>query len=99
MLIFTTELNTNNALFTKTIKLQYEKFIGPLNKKLNAKSVYVLRGLLVRNDEKCLTYIRKNDFESGQTLNQDRWYKCDVTGELNESTNVEQFTELEMKDE
>ena len=99
MLIFATELNTNNALFTKTITLQHEKFIGPLNKKLNAKSVYVLRGLLVRNDEKCLTYIRKNDFESGQTLNRDRWYKCDVTGELNESTNVEQFTELEMKDE
>ena len=93
ILMFRNKWKTNNALFTENIELQHKTFIGPLDDELNGKCVYVMRGFLVRNDDKCISYIRKNDSKSGETQYPDRWYKCDVTGKINESTNEYQLAD------
>ena len=54
------EKNTNAGLFTDSIELQHEKFIGAHDVKSNGKCVYRLRGFLVRHDNQCFSCIRKD---------------------------------------
>ena len=91
MLMFTNKLNTNTDLFTKTIELQHKMFIGPLDDTPNGKCIYLLIGFWVRDDERCVSYIRKNNSESVLTQNQERWYKCNVTRKIPDSTNDKEF--------
>ena len=72
---------TDVALFTDRIELQNEKFIGAHDEKSNEKCVYRLKGFLVRDGLKCVSYIRKNGGQS-KTLLADTWYRCDVTGSI-----------------
>ena len=82
MLIFTNKVNTNNALFTDRIELQNEKFISAHDEKSNEKYVYRLKGFLVRDEFKCVSYMRKKNVINCKTLLADSWYRSDVTGSI-----------------
>ena len=53
----------------------------------------LFESFLVRDDEICVSYIRKKRSKSGKTLILDRWNKYDVTGKMNVRTGANEFKE------